>query len=317
MRIIFMGSGAFALPTLRWLGESEHKVVAVVTQPAKGSGRGQRVTRTPVRAVADELGLTSIEPENVNDHEIVAQLQAFEADLGLVIAFGQKIRQPLRDVLPGGCINLHASLLPKYRGAAPINWAIANGEENSGCTVFQLVDRMDAGPILSMTETPIGPTETAGELHDRLSEIGIETVRETIMQFADGNTPAGTPQDDSLATPARKLSKEDGNIDFDKPARIVVGHIHGMTPWPSARAKFVSGDERWENVTLLRAQVVEQFDPEGRSPGSILEKGRIATQDGAIEVLEIKPSSGRVMSWRDYANGRRVAPGDQFTSPKS
>jgi methionyl-tRNA formyltransferase len=317
MRLIFMGSGAFALPTLRWLSESEHEVVAVVTQPARGSGRGQRVTRTPVRAVADELGLTAIEPENVNDDEIVEQLRAFGADLALVIAFGQKIRQPLRDALPGGCINLHASLLPKYRGAAPINWAIANGEANSGCTVFQLVDRMDAGPILSMTETPIGSTETAGELHDRLAELGIETVQEALTQFADGKIPTGTPQDDALATPARKLSKDDGNIDFDKPARIVAGHIHGMTPWPGARAKFISREDRWENVTILRAQVVEDAAAASASPGSVLEEGRIATRDAAIEVLEIKPSSGRVMTWRDYANGRQVAPGDRFTSPGS
>lgn len=317
MRLIFIGSGAFALPVLRSLSGSEHNIATVVTQPARGSGRGKRLTRTPVRAVADQLGLPSIEPENVNDDSVVSEIEAFGADVGLVVAFGQKIRQPLRDVLPGGCINLHASLLPNYRGAAPINWAIAGGETKTGCTVFRLVDRMDAGPILSVTETQIGSTETAGELHDRLAELGIETVRAALKQFADGKIPTGTPQDDSLATPARKLTKGDGDVHFDRPARNVVGHIHGMTPWPGARAQFVSKENRWETVTILRAQVIENTDSKSQRPGAVTEQGFIATSDAALEILEIKPSSGRVMNWRDYVNGRQVGPGDRFMPPSS
>ncbi|MEK7730436.1 MAG: methionyl-tRNA formyltransferase, partial [Planctomycetota bacterium] len=135
MRIVFLASGAFAQPTLRWLAQSQHEVALVVTQPAKGSGRGQHLTRTPVRAMADELGLETLEAENVNAPDVVARLCSLEASVGLVIAFGQKLGQELLGSMPGGCINLHASLLPKYRGAAPINWAVARGEEKTGCTV--------------------------------------------------------------------------------------------------------------------------------------------------------------------------------------
>jgi methionyl-tRNA formyltransferase len=299
------------------LSQSEHQIAAVVTQPARGSGRGQRVTRTPVRAVADELGLRSIEPENVNDDAVVGELRDLEAELAIVIAFGQKIREPLRKTMRGGFINLHASLLPSYRGAAPINWAIAKRENKTGCTVFRLVDRMDAGPILSMTETQIGPTETAGELHDRLSELGIDTMRDALSQFETGKVPDGTPQDDSRATTARKLSKEDGHIQFDQPASDIVGQIHGMTPWPGARAKFVSSDDRWENVTILRARTVESPHVKNESPGGVTDQGFVTTGEGTLEILEIKPSSGRVMRWRDYVNGRQVGPGDRFAPSSS
>jgi len=317
MRLIFMGSGAFATPTLRWLHDSEHQVAAVITQPARGSGRGRRVARTPVRAVADELGFRSIEVENINDQRVADEIQALDADLGLVIAFGQKIHQPLRESWPGGCINLHASLLPRYRGAAPINWAISKGETTTGCTVFRLVDRMDAGPILSATQTHIGGTETAGELHDRLAELGIETVRAALNKFADGHVPPGTPQDDSLATPAPKLDKNDGDIRFDQSARRIVCHIHGMTPWPGARAKFNSRLDRWENVTILRARVVEKASRKNIPAGTVTDEKLITTADEDFEILEIQPSSGRIMSWRDYVNGRQVGPGDRFTSPRS
>src|SRR3989304_4518648 len=183
MRIVFLASGAFAQPTLRWLAQSRHEVALVVTQPARGSGRGRHVTRTPVNALAEELGLEPLEAEDVKAPDAVSRLCRLEGRAGLVIAFGQKLGPELLTMMPGGCITLHASLLPKYRGAAPINWAVVRGEEKTGCTVFRITNRMDAGPILVTRWTEIKPEETAGELHDRLAGIGGDAMKAAMELF--------------------------------------------------------------------------------------------------------------------------------------
>jgi len=315
MRIVFLASGAFAQPTLRWLAQSQHEVALVVTQPAKGSGRGRHETRTPVGAMADELGLETLEAESVNAPDVIARLRSLEARVGLVIAFGQKLGPELLDLMPGGCINLHASLLPKYRGAAPINWAVARGEEKTGCTVFRITNRMDAGPILVTRWTDIKPEETAGELHDRLAGIGVDAMKAAIELFDAKTIPAGAPQNESGTSIAPKLTKADGLVNFDQPASKVAHHICGMTPWPGASAKFVSDAGRWEKVIFLRAR--RALDPYAPSdlPGTIDARRYVAASDGWVEILEIKPSSGRPMTWQDYVNGRHVTPGDHFTTP--
>lgn len=312
MRVAFLASGAFAQPTLRWLAQSQHEVALVVTQPAKGSGRGQHLTRTPVRAMADELGLETLEAENVNAPEVVARLRSLDARVGLVIAFGQKLGSDLLGSMPGGCINLHASLLPKYRGAAPINWAVIRGEEKTGCTVFRITNRMDAGPILVTRWTEIKPEETAGELHDRLAGIGVDAMQAAVKFYEDGNLPPGTPQDEREATIAPKLTKSHGAVDFDRRASEVAHHICGMTPWPGASARFETGDDRWENVTFLRARRAQDPYAPADPPGTIDARCYVAARDGFVEILEIKPSSGRSMTWQDYVNGRHVSPGDRF-----
>lgn len=316
MRVVFFGSGHFALPTLRWLLQSDHEAVGVVTQPARGSGRGRRTTRTPVHALAEDSGCPVITPEHVNEPDVVQHLASLEARLGLVIAFGQKIGAAAREAFSAGCVNLHASLLPKYRGAAPINWAVLRGEEQSGVTVFQLVDRMDAGPILISRWTYLKPEETAGELHDRLAGIGVDAVRATFDLFADGPNPVGTPQDEALATRAPKLGKKDGVIEFARPAKAVAGHICGMTPWPGAATRFQGSDGRFENVVITRARLAQ--GPAGATgvPGEVDARRFVATADGFLEILEIKPSSGRLMTWPEYVNGRHVAVGDRFVSPE-
>ena len=237
MRILFVGSGEFALPTLRRLVDGGHEVPLIVTQPAKPSGRGRRTQATPVRDLAEELGIKSIEPDDVNALEIVSRIKSLDARLGVVVAFGQKLGPGLLQAMPGGCLNLHASLLPALRGAAPIHWAIVRGAARTGCTVFRVVKRMDAGPILATCETAIDPQETTGALHDRLAKLGVEAVQEAIAQFEGGEIPSGTPQDDALATPAPKLKKADGFIHFDRPTREVLNRIRGMTPWPGAAAQ--------------------------------------------------------------------------------
>lgn len=315
MRILFVGSGEFALPTLMWLVNSEHKVPLVVTQPARPSGRGRRTTPTPVHSLATQRGIETIEPEDVNEPEIVVRLRSLDARLGVVVAFGQKLGPEVLGAMPGGCVNLHASLLPKLRGAAPINWAIARGERRTGCTVFRVVNRMDAGPVLATCETDIDPDETAGELHDRLARLGVDAVREAIARFEGDAVPDGVPQDDSQATTAPKLKKADGFVRFGRSAREVVDHIRGMTPWPGAVARYESDDGRWEKVIITRARVVEGVDAYDR-PGTLDDQLRVAARDGLIEIVELKPSSGRIMGWSDYCNGRNVNPGDIFTTPK-
>jgi methionyl-tRNA formyltransferase len=314
MNIVFFGSGAFARPTLQWLAQSGHGIAAVVTQTAKGSGRGQRVVRTPVGALAAELGLTLREAEDVNAADFLRDLAAMKADLGLVIAFGQKLGPQLLGTFPFGCVNLHASLLPKYRGAAPIHWAIIRGEAETGCTVFKIVERMDAGPVLVTRSTMIKPDETAGELHDRLAAVGVDAVRAALELYAGGAEPKMTPQDEALATKAPKLKKELGVIDFDKPARDVAQHIRGVTPWPGAQTRFESREGRWENVNIVRARAAEATGYAIDAPGRLDARLFASTADGFLEILEVQPSSGRLMSWRDYVNGRHVAAGDRFVT---
>lgn len=332
MRIVFFASGAFARPTLQWLAQSDHPVPAVVTQPAKGSGRGRHVVRTPVGALAEELGIPLLEAENVNDPAFLDQLKSLNARLGLVIAFGQKLGADLLGAFPFGCINLHASLLPQYRGAAPINRAIIRGETESGCTVFKIVQRMDAGPIITVRSTLIKPEETAGELHDRLAAVGVDAVRAALELYVGDAEPPMTPQDDARASPAPKLRKEDGLIDFHRPAPEVAGQICGMTPWPGAQTRFESQQGRWENVLITRARTADApgggvawpnagsfataapsnvLHPE-LPPGTLDPRLFAATGGGYLEILEIQPSSGRNMPWRDYVNGRHVRPGDRF-----
>ncbi len=312
MRIVFLGSGAFAEPTLRWLAQSEHEVPLVVTQPARAAGRGRRLTRTPVRAVAEELGFKVLEAENINEPEQIERLRSLDAHVGLVIAFGQKLSNEVLATAPAGYVNLHASLLPKCRGAAPINWSIIRGEERGGCTVFRIVERMDAGPILVSRWTEIKPEETAGELHDRLAGVGVDAVQQALALHEGGAIPKGDPQNDAEATLAPKLKKADGLIDFAKPAGEVARHICGMTPWPGATSRYESQEERWEDVTILRARAVVDPSASNLEPGIIDGRRYVATSDGFVEILEIKPSSGRIMSWPEYVNGRHVAAGDTF-----
>ena len=314
MRIVLLASGEFALPTLRRLVHSGHDLALVVTQPARPSGRGRRTSPTPVRALADELRLRVLEVENVNAADVAGGVRALEARLGLVIAFGQKLGAELRDSFPARCINLHASLLPRSRGAAPINWAILRGEEETGCTVIRVAERIDAGPILVSRATRIEPGETAGELHDRLACLGVEAVEAALQQFEDGGMPEGTPQNESAVTLAPKLKKSDGFIRFSATAEEVVRHVRGMTPWPGALARFQSRGGRSEEVGITRIRSAQASAAPTVPPGTIDERLFVAVEDGFIEIVEIRPQSGRNMGWVDYVNGRHVVAGDRFVA---
>ena len=316
MRILFFGSGEFAIPTFDSLTNDGHEIVTVVTQPDKARGRGKTPKPTPLKAVALEAGAPVIDPPNVNEPEIVQHLKALGADLGYVAAFGQKVGPDLLTAFPAGMINLHGSLLPTLRGAAPIQWAVINGDAETGVTVFRLVEKMDAGPILMQRRTAIGTDETANELHDRLARIGCDAVRETIRLLEADPLSPGAPQDEQSVSLARKLKKSDGHIRFDRPVEKLSRRICGLWSWPGASCRFTSADgRRDEVVTLARAVPYEGTSSPAKTTadcGRITEVMGVQAIDGEFFILEIKPAGGKLLSWQDFVNGRHVRPGDRF-----
>lgn len=315
MRIVLFASGEFAVPTLRSLTDPAHpghEVAAVVTQPDRTGGRGRRTQPTPIKAEATALGIEVLAFEDVNAPAACRRLAACRADLGLVIAFGQKIGGEVRRLFRHECVNLHASLLPKYRGAAPFQWAIIRGEPRTGVTVFRLVDRMDAGPIYASRWTAIKPEERADELHDRLARIGVDAVAATLAILETDPTFQPAPQNDAEATRAPKLRKEDGFIRFDVPARDLANRINGLWSWPGAKCRFVSlATGKAECVTLALARPADRGAPQA-APGVLDYRRFVATADGYLEVLEIKPDGARTMTFPDFVNGRHVTAGDRF-----
>jgi methionyl-tRNA formyltransferase len=310
MRIVFLGTGQFAVPALRALVRAGHVVTAVISQPDRPAGRGLRVRSTPVHTAADELGLQHIQAQNVN---CLDWQDAFGAEIGVVVAFGQKIAPAVLQALPRGCVNVHASLLPKYRGAAPIAWAIINGEAQTGVTIFQLDERWDAGPIWSRREVAIRETETADELHDRLATVGAELLVETLPLIGGGQlTPVR--QDDLQATFAPRLSRKDGVIDWWEPARRIADRIRGLWSWPGVAARLVQSSGRQWQVRLARAEVAdaEGLPAPDRPPGTFAADGTVQAGRGRVRLLEVQPAGGRVMSFTEFARGRQIRPGDRL-----
>jgi methionyl-tRNA formyltransferase len=297
LRIIFAGSGQFGVPALRALLGSDHEIVQVVSQPDRPAGRGRALTPTPITAFAASSGLPLLKTSNINTEQLPP------ADLMLVIAFGQKIapRVVLHPRL--GSINLHASILPKYRGAAPINWAIIRGEKVTGNSVIRLAERMDAGAVLGVSPLEIAETETAGELHDRLAQDGAPLVLRVLDQLATG-TATETPQDDAQATLAPKLSRESAKIDFSMPAIEIANQIRGMYPWPGCRVRLLdAGGIEVGKLTLVWCLAMPS-DVRGE-PGAIWSNGGIVVGDGLLAVGELQPEGKRPMSLAAFRNGHR------------
>jgi len=312
MRIAFLGSDNFGLATLDALAASDrHELLGVVSQPDRPAGRGRKVTPTPVAAWARGRGLPLLCPPNVNRPDILAELAGWRADVGVVIAFGQKLGDALLNSLPHGCVNLHSSLLPKYRGAAPVAHAIIHGERETGVTVFRLVQRMDAGPIVCQRTVAIAPAETAGELRERLSRLGPEAIGGTLDAIAAG-TAGFVQQDDREATLAPKLVRADGVIDWTVPAERIACRIRGVYPWPGAHARYVHRSGRCEDVVLVRAVAEPAGDPSDIRPGELTETLGVAAGEGVVRVLQIKPAGRNVMDFTAFVNGRNVQPGDRF-----
>jgi len=311
MRIVFCGSGTFGLPTLRRLAAGDDEIVGAVTQPPRRAGRGGKRRPTPLAEAAAQLGLPVTPVEDINAPASVAALADLSSDAMVVADFGQMIRAPARAAGRLGAFNLHGSLLPELRGAAPVNWAVIRGHATTGVTCFRLVDRMDAGEIFSQRQTDIRPDETAEELHDRLAELGVETVLETLGALAAGRTQ-GRPQDHSLATRAPLLTKADGAIDFSADAAAIRDLIHGTWPWPGGRARYVPVGGKAIDVTLARARALPG-EPPAAAPGAVRDDLTVAVGRGSLEIRQLKPAGRRLMAWRDFVNGYRVRPGARFT----
>lgn len=308
MKLIFLGSGEFGLPTLMRFHE-RHQVVAVVSQPDKPAGRHRKLTPTPIAAWAEQAKLKVAKTDNVNTPEFVEEMRRLGADAAVVIAFGQKLGEPLIAALGRLAVNLHASLLPKYRGAAPINWAIIHGDHETGVSVIALSQRMDAGMIYAQASTPINPHETAGELHDRLAALGPAQVEKVLEEFERG-TLKGRAQDEAHATKAPKLSKADAHVSFEATADQVRRRIHGLTPWPGVHVKWQrTSDGHVQDLAILRAEA--EHDLLHDAPlGTVLEEQRVAVRDGAVHLLEVQIAGGRAMSAEEFARGHKLAPGD-------
>jgi len=312
MRIVFFGSGAFGLPTLEAL-VNRHEVPLVITQPDRPSGRGRRLQATPVGQWAAQRGLAVFKPERVNDPDVIERVRAAAPQANVVIAFGQKVGPALiasPEYGAAATMNLHASLLPKYRGAAPIHHAILSGEAETGNTVFSLVDRMDAGDVLGRQRTPIDRMETTGELHDRLAAMGPELVLD-VLERLEAGTLGPEPQEESQATAAPKLSKDQAIMDFSRPAESLRAWVHGLNPWPGAKIWWsgAAGDAR-QALGLCRVKV--EAASSDAAPGTMVAPGVIAVGTGALRLLEVQPPGKRVMPWSDFQRGTPIAVGTRF-----
>jgi methionyl-tRNA formyltransferase len=312
MKIVYLGSGEFGIHCLNALADSGHSLQFIVTQPPRQAGRGQKQKPTPVANWAKSQTLPFTETDNVNTPEQITQIASYQPDLILVIAFGQKIGTELINLPPKGAINIHGSLLPKYRGAAPINRAIINGETETGISIIALAEKMDAGSICAQAKTEIGPDETAGELHDKLAQIAAPLLLKTLDQIADG-TVVYAEQDHSRATLAPKLQKKDGFLDFTEPAEILRRKILGFWSWPGAKASYVSKETgKSVQVTMAMAEVAKSSNPAGLQPGTLDEGLNVICGEDALKIVKIKPGGSRLMEFKDFVNGHHTRPGDMF-----
>ncbi len=302
MRIVFMGTPDFAVPCLERLLADGHQVAGVFTQPDKPKGRGHHLQPPPVKELALARGLPVYQPATLRDGQALETLRALAPQLAVVVAYGKILPPALLAVPPLGCINVHGSLLPRWRGAAPIQWSVLSGDRQAGVTTMYLAEGMDTGDMILRRSTPVGPQETSGQLYERLAELGAQLLGETVELIAQGRAPR-TPQQEEEATYAPMLTKELAAIDFMKPAAQVHNLVRGMNPWPVAH-------------TLLEGQPLKVYAArlsEGSgAPGQVLEsRGRlvVACGQGAVELLELQAQGKKRMAAADYLRGHPLAPG--------
>ncbi len=309
MRVIFLGTPEFAVPSLQALLHSPYQVCAVFTQPDRPAGRGQRPVAPVIKTVAMEAGIPVFQPEKIRHEENLPLLEKFAPDFIVVVAYGQILPRWILQAPGIGCVNIHGSLLPRYRGAAPIAWAILNGDERTGITTMLMDEHLDTGPMLLRSEVGIALTMTAGELAGRLALMGAELLIPTLDGLRDG-TLLPTPQDDRLATMAPRITKEMSPIRWDDFAQVIHNRIRGLNPWPLATCEFRGG-----KLQIIKSSPPGAVEVQNRPPGMILkvtEHGiRVACGEGSVlEILELQPAGKKRMSAREYANGARIQPGE-------
>lgn len=299
MNIVFMGSPEFALPALDKLYDSGHTIKAVISNADKRRGRGSSKSPTPVKARALELELPVIEVEDLRSEKFAQQLKDLNADLFVVVAF--RILPPQVLSIPKiGSVNLHASLLPKYRGAAPIHWAIINGEKETGCTIFFLNEKVDTGQIIKQAKIIIDPDETTGELYNRLKVMGSDLLLDAVNEIASDNYTLKS-QNDDLATPAPKLFRDDSHIDFNKPAHVIHNKIRGLSPFPGAWASW--NDQKFN---IYRSKIGPE---ENLKPGELFKKNKrllVGSLDGTVELLEVQLPGSKRLTGLEFISGYEV-----------
>lgn len=308
LRLVFLGSGRFAVPCLEALLGSPHEIAAVVTQPDRGKGRGRQLTPPPVKPVAVAAGRRVLQPERVRDAGFLPSLRELAPELLVVVAYGQILPVGVLEVAPRGAVNVHASLLPRHRGAAPIQWAIMAGDEETGVSTMLLDEGMDTGPVLATRATGIEADETAGALESRLAPLGAALLLDTLAGIEAG-TLQPVPQDDARATRAPMLRKEDGRLDWSRTASELERRVRGLSPWPGAFT--LHGGRRLKVLAAAPGSAAREAEP-----------GTVSAVDDAIEVacgagtslrvLEVQPESRRPMAAAAFASGARLAVGERL-----
>lgn len=305
MRIVFMGTPDFAAAILKRLIDTGRNVVGVFSQPDKPVGRKQVVMPTATKALAMEHNIPVFQPAKLRDGEALKIMQELKPDLTVVAAYGKILPKDILDVPVLGNVNVHGSLLPKYRGSAPIQWSVINGDKLTGITTMYMAEGMDTGDMIMKFELPIGEDETAGELFDRMAELGAESIEKTLELFDKGEVKA-EPQNEEEATYAPMLKKEMGEIDFGKTAEEIHNLVRGLNPWPTAYT-FLEG----KSIKIHEAKSAEGFSGE---EGTLLDEKRfvVGTKNGAVEFITVQPEGKNKMSGADFIRGRRLLKGTAF-----
>jgi len=310
LRVLFFGTPAFAVPTLEALLQSPHEIVGVVTQPDRPRGRGQKISDAPVKHFAAAASLPILQPSRLKDDAFLSEVRALDVDLGVVAAYGKILPEELLRLPRLGMINVHASLLPRYRGASPVHRAIIDGETYTGVTIMRVVKALDAGAMLSTVRRPIGSAETSVEVERDLAHLGASLLVSTMERLADG-TAVEEAQDESASTYAPRLTKADGLIDWSRTSAEIHNLVRGLHPWPHAFT-FLNG----ERVIFLRSEPLG--DDAGAPPGTIVHAAaddlRVATGAGTLRVVQLQAEGKRPMSVRDFLSGHRMTPGERFGS---
>jgi len=310
LKIIFMGTAELSCASLERLAhEPQFHLVAVVTQPDKPRGRELKPQPPPVKVLAQQYNLPVLQPSRARDEQFISQLRAFQPNLIVVVAYGHILPSAILDLPPFGCLNVHTSLLPKYRGAAPIQWAIANGETETGVTVMKMDAGMDTGGILAQRRTPISPQDDSAMLHKRLAQLGADLLLQTIPGYVSG-TIRPEPQSDN-ASHAPKIKKEDGHIDWTLPARNILNRLRAFTPWPGAFT-FLKSESGPSLLKIWKVAVVEKSG----EPGQVLSADQhglmIACGKDALNILELQPEGRRRMSAPEFLAGHSLKIGSQL-----
>jgi methionyl-tRNA formyltransferase len=321
MRVVMMGTGLFAEPTFEALLQGGHEVAGLVTQPDRAGGQERGSTRQTgrgMKAIALEHGLPVFQPDSVNTPEGVAGLQQLRPDILVVAAYGQILSKDVLSGPPQGGVNVHASLLPKYRGAAPVAWAIYHGETRTGVTIIRMSVRLDAGDMLAQEALAIGPDETAGELEARLAPLGARLALDVLNRIEAGTLPPGVKQDPAAVTKAPKLTKEHGAIAWSLPAEQVCLHVRAMQPWPTAYTFWHRTGQAPLLLIVSKAAAGPRSDAEkALAPGQVLVPGpaerlAVAAGEGVVEVLELQPAGKRRMAAGEFLRGHRAREGDRL-----